>query len=58
MQVCSEIEKVEGGYIVNIRYPYANYSDNLKRICRTWYEVVELLSRSADEAMPKPEPSR
>lgn len=57
MQVCKSIEKVEGGYIVEIRFPFANYSDGLKRVFITWAEVVTLLSKSADEPRSTAEPS-
>ena len=61
MQVCKSIEKVQGGYIVEIPFPHANSSDGQKRVCQTWDEVVKLLSRAAQEepsiAAPTPEAS-
>lgn len=56
MQVCKSIEKVQGGYIVEIPFPYANYSDGQKRVCQSWDEVVELLSRAAHEEPSTAEP--
>jgi hypothetical protein len=47
MEVCRKIEKVQGGYIVEIRHPYGYYSDNGKVVVRTFEEVIALLRKSA-----------
>ena len=49
MEVCKSIEKVEGGYIVTIRFPFGAYSDGGKVVCKTWEEVVQLLEQSAGD---------
>ncbi len=57
MQVCKSIEKVQGGYIVEIPFPYANYSDGQKRVFATWAEVLKVLTTAAHEEPSTEEPT-
>lgn len=47
--ICKEIRKVGGGYIVECRWPYGpepcGYGEV---ICRTWQEVIELLTKASN----------
>ena len=49
MQVCKSIEKVEGGFIVQVRFPYGLYHNDGKVVCQTWAEVIDLLTKAANE---------
>jgi hypothetical protein len=49
MKVCDGIEKVNGGYIVTVRFPYGSYHDDGKVICATFEDVIKLLRKSANE---------
>ena len=58
MEVCKGIEKVDGGYIVTIRFPYGQYYDGGKVVLRTFEEVVHLLMKSAGINRSTEGPSR
>jgi len=45
--LCQEIRRVQGGYIVEIRWPYGPEMPYGEVVCRTLEEVFELL-KSAD----------
>lgn len=55
MYICGEIERVAGGYIVTIRPPFGGMANENRVVCATWQQVLELLTRAADNGeSPKP----
>ena len=52
MRVCESIERVNGGYIVTIRFPFGHYGDHGKVVVATFDEVIELLRKSAGVNTP------
>ena len=54
MIICMMVKKVEGGYIVEARWPYGNDPSGYGEvICRNFDEVVDLLKKCADEELKK-----
>lgn len=49
MEVCKGIEKVEGGYIVTMPFPWGQYSDGGKVVCVDFADVIDLLRSAAHE---------
>jgi hypothetical protein len=49
--VCQQVRKVTSGYIVEVPWPYAG-SPLVpgEVVCKTWPEVVTLLTRAANES--------
>lgn len=53
MIVAKEIRRVHGGYIVEVRWPYASGYGSVvgfgEVVCKTWEEVLTLLDRTRCE---------
>ena len=50
MIVCNQVRKVNGGYIVEVRWPYGPEVMGCGEVvCKTWAEVVALLTKAACE---------
>ncbi len=48
--VAQRIEKMPGGYLVRVRWPYGPSCMEFGQVLySTWKEVVELLTKAADE---------
>lgn len=46
--ICKEVRQVTGGFIVEVRWPYGGEPTGFGEVvCKTWPEVIELLSRAA-----------
>lgn len=55
MIICKQIRKVNGGYILELRWPYGSeVMGHGEAICATWDEAIGLLSRAA--GIPKADP--
>jgi len=50
MIVCGQIRKVNGGYIVMMRWPYSDEVMGMGEVvCKTWAEVLHLLDQARDD---------
>ena len=46
--ICKEIRQVEGGWIVECRWPYGGIPAGFGEVvCTTWDEVVDLLTKAS-----------
>lgn len=53
--ICREIRRVEGGWIVEMRWPWGGEPGGFGEvICGTWDEVVLLLAKALPDDRPMP----
>ena len=52
--ICKEVRRVGNGFIVEVRWPYGSEVIGCGEVvCRTWREVIELLTKAANEVEDK-----